>query len=123
MAKQKHEEYEIEEATPAETVVQHFKGETTEEDLRSIHELKVEIASMEAILEEKIRQVKEQNKGMENVQRGKYIASLKVISGRVTCDWKQAYRDAVGEMPEAEVQKYIKRSDDSVRLEVRRLDG
>ena len=120
MAKQ--EEYEIEESD-AEKTVKYFGGESTEEDLRSIYELKTEIASLDALVEEKIRQVKEQNKGMENVQRGKYVASLKTVSGRVTTDWKQAYKDAVGEMPGADASKYIKKSDDSVRLEVRRIDG
>lgn len=114
-------DYEIEE-TPAERIVSHFKGNVElSEQLARYYELSVEIASLEGIKEDLRKQLLEAGKGEESLSAGGYVAFFKKVKGRCTVDWQRAYRDSVGEMPEADVQKYIKQGQDSNRVEVKRI--
>lgn len=115
------EEYEIEESP----VVSHFKQPISEielgKKLARYHELVTEIQALEASKDILRSELLEAGKGMESINAGGYAAFFKTVSGRVTTDWKQAYKDAVGEMPETDVRKYTKQSEDSVRVEVKKL--
>lgn len=115
------EECEIEES-PADQIVSHFKGNVElSKTLSRYHELSVEIASLEGIKEDLRKQLIEAGRGEESISAGGYAAFFKAVKGRCSMDWQRAYKDAVGEMPEADVSKYIKQGTDSVRVEVKKL--
>lgn len=118
------EEFEIEE-TPAEVVTGHFQKSIKDIELAKMleryMEVTTEIAALEAIKDGLRAELLERGRGVESVMAGNYAAFFQKVSGRVTTDWKQAYRDSVGEMPSEDVKKYVKRGEDSVRVEVKKL--
>jgi predicted phage-related endonuclease len=119
----KDHEYEVEE--DANPVVEHFKQSISEIELAKklsrYYELKTEIEILEQRKEEIGKELKEAGRGAESLMAGDYAAFFQKVSGRVTTDWKQAYRDAVGEMPSEDVSKYVKKGEDTIRMEVKRI--
>ena len=119
----KQEEYEIEE--PSHPTAQHFQQDISQIELAKklarYHELQTEILALEASKDAIRGELIKAGNGEESLMAGEYAAFFKKVQGRVSCDWKQAYRDAVGEMPEADVTKYVKKGDDTVRVEVKKL--
>jgi predicted phage-related endonuclease len=120
----KPEEYEIEES-PAEVITGHFQKSIKDVELAKklsrYYELKTEIEILEQRKEEIGKELKEAGKGVESLMAGDYAAFFQKVSGRVSTDWKQAYRDAVGEMPSEDVSKYVKKGDDTIRMEVKKI--
>jgi hypothetical protein len=118
------EEYEIEE-TPVEQILTHFKKSIEEGELAAklahYHELCTELTAMEASKEALRKEILEAGRGEESISAGGYAAFFKKVSGRVSTDWKRAYRDAVGEMTSDEAEKYITKGEDTVRVEVKRI--
>ena len=116
-------EYEIEE--DAHPTVEHFKQPIDKIELAKklsrYHEVSIELAALEGLQKSLRAELIEAGKGEESVMAGDYAAFFKKVQGRVSCDWKQAYRDAVGEMPEADVSKYVKKGEESIRVEVKKL--
>lgn len=121
MARQ--EEYEIEEE--ANPIAEHFKQPISQIELAKkmarYHEVCIELASLEALKDALRAELIEAGKGEESIMAGDYAAFFKKVQGRVSCDWKQAYRDAVGEMPESDVTKYVRKGEESIRVEVKKL--
>jgi len=117
------EEYEIEEE--AHPVAEHFKQSIGEIELAKklarYHELATDIAALEGLRESLRKELLQLGRGEESIAAGDYAAFFQKVSGRVTTDWKQAYRDAVGEMPSEDVTKYVRKGEDSVRVEVKKL--
>lgn len=115
--------YEIEEEP--NPIVQHFKQPIAwielAEKLARYHEVSVELAALEGIHKTLREELIKAGNGQESLMAGDYAAFFKKVQGRVSCDWKQAYKDAVGEMPEADVSKYVKKGDETVRVEVKKL--
>lgn len=118
------EEYEIEE-TYADEVQKHFKQSISEielgKKLARYHEIMTEIEAMNSCKEALRSEILLLGKGEESISAGGYAAFFKKVAGRSSCDWKAAYKDAVGAMPEKDVEKYITRGEESVRVEVRRI--
>ena len=117
------EEYEIEEAS--HPTVEHFKQDIAwielSKKLARYHEIQTEILALEASRDALRGEIIQAGRGQESVMAGDYAAFFKKVQGRVSCDWKAAYRDAVGEMPEADVSKYVKKGEESIRVEVKKL--
>lgn len=116
-------EWELaEENKGAKAVTDFFSAEgLKEEDLKAYFEMKAEVEMLQGLLEEKRNYILEKTKGMESAMAGEYAAFFQKVSGRVTTDWKTAYRDAVGEMPSADVSKYVKKGEDTIRMEVKKI--
>lgn len=121
MAKQ--EEYEIEE--DKHPTAAHFERSIGDIELAKklarYYEIGTEIMALEATKDALRAELLELGKGEESIMAGDYAAFFKKVSGRASCDWKQAYRDAVGEMPSADVSKYVKKGEDSIRVEIKKL--
>lgn len=117
------EEYEIEEEV--HPTAAHFEKRISEielgKKLAHYHELCTELLAMEASKDALRKEILELGKGEESISAGGYAAFFKKVAGRSSCDWKTAYKDAVGAMPEKDVEKYITRGEESVRIEVRKL--
>jgi hypothetical protein len=117
------EEYEIEDEV--HPVAEHFKQPIAEIELAKklarYHEVMTELAALEGVRDGLRAELLEAGRGEKSVTAGDYAAFFQKVSGRVSTDWKQAYRDSVGEMPSEDVTKYVKRGEDSVRVEVRKL--
>ena len=118
------ETYEIEEEA-AHPIAAHFKQPISqievEKKLAYYFEVMTEISALEATKEQLRKDILELGKGQESLSAGKYAAFFKKVSGRVSCDWQKAYKDAVGEMTEEDARKYIKRGEDTVRVEIKKL--
>lgn len=118
------EEYEIEE-TPAEVITGHFQKsiKTTELEkmLARYYEVTTEIASLEAVKDALRKELLEAGRGVESVMAGDYAAFFQKVSGRVTTDWAQAFRDLVGEMKSEDVSKYVRKGNDTVRMDVKKV--
>lgn len=117
------EEFEIEEET--HPVAEHFKQPISQIELAKklarYRELATEIEILEEAKERLRKELLEAGKGMESITAGDYAAFFTKVRGTAKTDWKQAYKDAVGEMPEDEVSKYIKRSEDYIKMEVKKI--
>ncbi len=117
------EVFEIEE--DSHPVAEHFKQDIAwielSKKLARYHEVCIELASLEAIKEDLRAELIKAGNGQESLMAGDYAAFFKKVSGRVSTDWKKAYRDAVGEMPSEDVSKYVTKADDTVRIEVKKL--
>lgn len=117
------EEFEIEE--DSHPVVDHFQksiGEIElEKKLARYHEIATDIAALEGLKESLRKEILHLGRGEESITAGAYAAFFSKVSGRVTTDWKEAYRDAVGEMPSEDVKKYVRKGEDSMRVEVKKL--
>lgn len=113
------------EAGPADVITGHFQKDIKDVELAKMlaryMEVTTEIASLEAVKDIIRAELMERGRGVESVMAGDYAAFFQKVSGRVSTDWKQAYRDSVGEMPSEDVKKYVKRGEDSVRVEVKKL--
>lgn len=118
-------EQEIEFKEDAHPVSQHFQKSISaielEKKLAYYLELCTDIDALTATKDALRKELIEAGRGEESILAGNYACFFKKIAGRVSTDWKRAYKDAVGEMPEAEVQKYITRGEESIRVEVKRL--
>jgi hypothetical protein len=117
------EEYEVEEEI--HPTAAHFEKPISEIELGKklayYHELCTEIEAMEASKAALRKEILEAGKGEESIMGGGYACFFKKVAGRSSCDWKTAYKDAVGAMPEKDVAKYITRGEESVRIEVKKL--
>jgi hypothetical protein len=117
------EEFEIEEEV--NPTVEHFKQPIGEIELAKklarYRELATEIEILEEAKDHLRKELLEAGRGMESLTAGDYAAFFQKVSGRVTTDWKQAYRDAVGEMPSEDVSKYVTKGQDTTRMEVKRI--
>ncbi len=117
------EEYEIEEEV--HPTVEHFKHDIAwielAKKLERYHEIQTEILALEASKAAIRDELLKAGNGQDSIMAGHYAAFFTKVRGRASCDWKAAYKDAVGEMPEADVHKYTKKAEDSVRVEVKRL--
>ena len=117
------ETYEIEDEM--HSTAKHFTQKISEieigKKLAAYREVCTELEALEASKEILRKEILELGKGTDSIMGGGYAAFFKTVSGRVSCDWQQAYKDAVGEMSEEDVQKYITKGKDSVRLEVKKL--
>lgn len=116
-----------EQEAKVQKIVDNFKMGIKEGELAAklahYHELCTEITAMEASKDALRKEILEAGKGEESITAGGYAAFFKKVSGRVSTDWKRAYKDAVGEMPEEDAEKYITKGDDTFRLEVKKLSG
>lgn len=123
----KEEVVDWDQEVKVEKIVSNFKMGIKEGELAAklarFHELKGEIEIMEESLSLIRKELLEAGKGEESITAGGYAAFFKVVAGRTSCDWKRAYKDAVGEMPEADVKKYITKGEESIRMEVKRIGG
>lgn len=119
------QEFEIEEDSPTEVITGHFQTSIKDVELANklarYHEVTTELAALEAVKDALRKELIDAGKGAESLMAGDYAAFFKKVQGRVSCDWKEAYRDAVGEMPEADVSKYVKKGEDTIRMEVKRI--
>lgn len=121
----KEEEIDWDKEAEASTITEHFKQPIAqvelEKKLARYHELKAEVDIMQDAVERLKAEILEAGKGQESVAAGKYVAFLQTVQGRVSCEWQKAYKDAVGEMTEEDVKKYVTRGKDSIRLTVKRI--
>ncbi len=117
------EEFEVED--DSHPTVEHFKQSISEielgKKLARYYELTTEITALEAAKDALRAELLELGKGERSVMGGGYAAFYTKVSGRVSTDWKQAYKDAVGEMTSDDVSKYVRRGEDTIKVEVRRL--
>ena len=108
-----------------EPTVAHFKrpiGQIElEKTLARYHEITTEMAALEAVRDDLRKELLERGRGVESVMAGDYAAFFQKVSGRVTTDWKQAFRDLVGEMRPEDVSKYVRKGEDSVRIDVKKV--
>jgi len=124
----KHEEYEIEE-DPAEAIPKHFQQPISQIELAKkmarYYELKTEIELMKERLDELTKELKEAGKGEESVMAGDYAAFFTKVTGRVTTDWPRFLNEFVipkiGKLQEGDMTPFIKRGEDTVRMEVKKL--
>ncbi len=95
--------------------------EITEEMLSKYFEMSQELDHLSKLVEMMRLDIKSLGKGGETIQRGKFVAMLKKVSGRKTMNWKRLVKELVGELSEADTEKYQEIGDESIRLEVRKL--
>lgn len=116
------EEYEIEEDNP---IAVHFGKPIVEielgKKLSRYHELCVEIASLEGLKDALREEIIHAGRGMESINAGGYVAFFKKVSGRVSTNWEAYARSQIKDITADELRPYIKRGEDSVRVEVKRL--
>jgi hypothetical protein len=110
---------------PADVITGHFQKDIKDIELAKMlaryMEVTTEIAALEAVKDDLRKELLERGRGVESIMAGDYAAFFQKVSGRVTTDWKQAYRDSVGEMPGDDVKKYVRKGEDSVRVDVKKL--
>jgi hypothetical protein len=110
---------------PADVITGHFQKDIKDIELAKMLarylEVTTEIAALEAVKDDLRKELLERGRGVESIMAGDYAAFFQKVSGRVTTDWKQAYRDSVGEMPGDDVKKYVRKGEDSVRVDVKKL--
>lgn len=119
----RQEEYEIEDGkTDAQKIVDHFmSSDLKEDDLKTYLDLKTELEALETLVEQKRKDILEKCRGMESAKAGSYVAFFKSVKGRETIDWKRFVADQIGNPPATELAPYTKKSEDSIRMEVKRL--
>lgn len=117
--------------TPAEEVVKFFKGEEqtplhpkeiTEELLARLYDNLEEARMLALLIEQDKKDLKELGKGLENICKGKYVASFKTVKGRKSVKWEKLAKDMIGKLSEADLEKYTETGEESVRLEIKKLD-
>mgnify|MGYP001570319842 CR=1 FL=1 len=96
--------------------------ELTEELLAKYYDAALELDLLSKQVEMMKLDIKELGKGVETVQKGKYIAIFKAVKGRTSFNFKRFVKDKIGDITEADTEKYADVGDPSVRLEVRKLD-
>jgi hypothetical protein len=122
MAKDDTVDWEAETNPSAKAVVDHFMAsDLKESDLKEYAELKFEADRLSELIEQKRKLILEKCKGMESAKAGNYVAFLKAVKGRESTDWKRYVSDVVGKVSDADLATYTKRSEDSIRLEVKKL--
>lgn len=92
-----------------------------EEQLRSYYELKEQLEKIEEAIKENREAILLSCRGMETAQAGDYIAMFKAVKGRETVDWKRLVSDEIGKVEPETMEKYTKRGEDSVRVEIRKV--
>jgi hypothetical protein len=117
------ESYEIEEEV--HPTVQHFTKSISEIELAKklarYRELSTEIEALEASKDALRKELLELGKGEESVMAGGYVAFYKAVKVRESIDWKRYVSDVVGKVPDADLAPYTKRSEDTIRLEVKKI--
>src|SRR5262245_3390963 len=112
------EEYEIDNGQHPE--VQHFQKSISEIELGKLlaryREISIEIEALEGAKDARRTTLIELGKGEESISAGGFACFFKKVAGRVSTDWKRAYKDAVGEMPSEDVSKYVTKGDETVRI-------
>lgn len=114
-----------------EATVAFFKGEEqtplhpkeiTEELLARLYDNMEEARQLALLIEMDKKDLKELGTGVENVVKGKYVASFKVVKGRKSIKWEKLAKDMIGKLTESDLEKYTEVGEESVRLEVKKLD-
>ena len=117
--------------TPAEKAVSLFKGEEqtplhpkeiTESLLARLYDNMEEAKQLATLIEMDKKDLKELGKGIENIIKGKYIASFKTVKGRKSVKWDKLAKDMIGKLTDADLEKYTEQGEESVRLEIKKLD-
>lgn len=125
MGKEEAVYWDWDQEAQVQKIVNNFKQGIQEGELAAklarYREIQTEIESLEAIKESLRQEFIQLGRGEESISAGGFACFFKKVAGRVSTDWKQAYRDAVGEMSEADVSKYVKKGEESIRVEVRKL--
>ena len=118
------------EADPAK-IVKFFEGEEpnklqpkeiTEELLARLYDNMEEAKQLATLIEMDKKDLKELGKGIENIIKGKYIASFKTVKGRKSVKWDKLAKDMIGKLTDADLEKYTEQGEESVRLEIKKLD-
>ena len=118
------------EADPAK-IVEFFKGEEqtplhpkeiTEEILARLYDNMQEAEQLAKLIEMDKKDLKELGKGLENVAKGKYIACFKTVKGRKSVKWERMVKELIGKVSDADMEKYLEIGEDSIRLEIKKLD-
>ena len=118
------------EADPAK-IVKFFEGEEsspiqpkeiTEELLARLYDNMEEAKQLATLIEMDKKDLKELGKGVENIIKGKYIASFKTVKGRKSVKWDKLAKDMIGKLTDADLEKYTEQGEESVRLEIKKLD-
>lgn len=119
----KGEEYEIDDGK--HPIAQHFERPIAEVELEKklarYREIQTEIEALEAVKESLREEFIQLGKGEESISAGGFACFFKKVAGRVSTDWKRAFRDLVGEMKPEDVSKYVTKGEDTIRVEVRKL--
>jgi len=120
------EAYEVEEDKPtnpgAQEVVSHFMAsDLKEDDLKSYMDLKTELEHLTEIVKQKREALLEKCRGMESAKAGNYVAFFKSVKGRQTVDWQGFVTAQIGKPSQADLAPYTKQSEDSIRIEVKKL--
>ena len=119
------------EADPSK-IVKFFEGEEpspiqpkeiTEEILARLYDNMQEAEQLAKLIEMDKKDVKELGKGLENVIKGKYIACFKTVKGRKSVKWEKLAKDMIGKLTDADLEKYTEFGDESVRLEIKKIDS
>lgn len=95
--------------------------ELTEEILARLYDNMQEADHLAKLIEMDKRDVKELCRGMETVQKGKFVAILKTVNGRKTVNWQKLVKDMIKNVSDEELAKYTDEGDPSVRLEIKKL--
>ena len=97
--------------------------EITEEILARLYENMQEADHLAKLIEMDKKDVKELGKGLENVIKGKYMACFKTVKGRKSVKWDKLAKDMIGNLTDADMEKYTEFGDESVRLEIKKIDS
>jgi len=117
------------EVSPEKTV-KFFQGEEanplqpkelTEDLLSKYYDASLELDLLAKQVEMMKKDIKELGKGVETIQKGKFIAMFKEAKGRRTVEWDRLAKDLIGKLSDEDIAKYTKQGEPSVRLEVRKL--
>ncbi len=118
------EEYEIEQ-DPGTEVVTHFKQPITQIELAKklarYRELATEIEILEEAKERIRKELLEAGRGEESITAGDYAAFFKTVKGRVSVNWEGYCKAQMKDIPQVELEPYTKRSEDTVRMEVKKI--
>lgn len=115
----------------AAEAVRFFKGEEetplhpkeiSEELLARLYDNMQEADMLAKLIEQDKKDVKELGRGSETIQRGKYVAILKSVKGRKSVAWARLAKAMIGNLSDDDLEKYTETGDESVRLEIRKLD-
>lgn len=118
------------EVSPGKTV-EFFKNEEltplhpkeiTEEILARLYDNMQEAEHLAKLIQMDKKDLKELGRGLENVQKGKYIACFKTVKGRKSINWEKLAKDMIGKLTESDLEKYTETGEESVRLEIKKVD-
>lgn len=118
------------EVSPEKTV-QFFSGdketplhpkEITESMLAKLYENLADLEQLSKLTTMMKNDIKELGRGLENVQKGKYIAMFKVVKGRRSVNWQRLTKALIGDLKDEDLEKYSEEGETTTRLEIRRLD-